>query len=97
MAIRFAVETKGPVIAFNVRRGERKVSFELSEIRTVEVDTTQTYEGAYSIASKISTEQTLPTQGKKMVEDMTILKVPQVEVANASGGNTLIIGDEYYA
>lgn len=97
MAISFDIRTKRQTAAFRVEQSGEKTDFNLGNVRVIEVDRTEKYEGAYSVVSKVSTEQTLPTKGKQMVENMTILKVPQVEVANTSGGNTLIIGDDYYA
>ena len=42
------------------------------------------------------TPVTLPTKSKTMKDDVTVLKIPQYEVSNEAGGNTLIMGDEYY-
>lgn len=97
MAISFDIRTKRQTAAFRVEQPGEKTDFHLGDVRVIEVDRMEKYEGAYRVVSKVSTEQTLPTKGKQMVENMTILKVPQVEVANTSGGNTLIIGDDYYA
>ena len=38
----------------------------------------------------------LETKDKSMADDVTVLKIPQFEVSNEAGGNTLIMGDEYY-
>lgn len=54
------------------------------------------YTGAYRVTPKIYTPVTLSTKSKTMKDDVTVLKIPQYEVSNESGGNTLIMGDEYY-
>lgn len=54
------------------------------------------YEGEYSVTPKVASDVALPTNGKQMQQDVTVLKIPQFEVSNESGGKTLIIGEEYY-
>ena len=63
------------------------------------------YTGAYQVTPKIyveaqkrlpSREVVLETKDKSMADDVTVLKIPQFEVSNEAGGNTLIMGDEYY-
>lgn len=54
------------------------------------------YEGEYSVTPKVASDVVLPTNGKQMQQDVTVLKIPQFEVSNESGGKTLIIGEEYY-
>ena len=54
------------------------------------------YEGEYEVTPKTYEETTLPTKNKKLTADVQVRKIPQYEVSNQSGGETLIIGDEYY-
>lgn len=54
------------------------------------------YTGAYEVTPKIYSPVALPTKNKTMREDVTVRKIPQYEVSNDAGGNTLIMGDEYY-
>lgn len=54
------------------------------------------YEGEYVVTPKVESDSVLPTNGKQMQQDVTVLKIPQFEVSNESGGKTLIIGEEYY-
>lgn len=56
----------------------------------------QPYEGDYSVVPKVVSDVTLPTDGKQMKSDVTVLKIPQYEVSNDAGGKTFIIGEEYY-
>lgn len=51
------------------------------------------YEGEYEVTPKTYDEQVLPTRNKKMINNLTVKKIPQYEVSNDSG-YTLIIGDE---
>ena len=55
-----------------------------------------TYTGEYSATPKVEEETILQTKGRKMINDVTVRKIPQYEVSNPQGGETLIIGDEYY-
>lgn len=52
------------------------------------------YTGEYSVTPKIYESQTLPTKNRRMNDDVKIHKIPTYEVSNASGGATLIIGNE---
>lgn len=54
------------------------------------------YTGAYQVTPKIYGPVVLETKDKSMADDVTVLKIPQFEVSNEAGGNTLIMGDEYY-
>lgn len=51
------------------------------------------YDGEYEVTPKTYDEQVLPTRNKKMINNLTVKKIPQYEVSNDSG-YTLIIGDE---
>lgn len=51
------------------------------------------YTGEYIVTPKTYDEQVLPTKNKKMVDNLTVKKIPQFEVSNLYG-NTLIIGEE---
>lgn len=55
-----------------------------------------TYTGDYTVTPKVAEETVLQTKGRKMIKDVTVRKIPQYEVSNQAGGETLIIGDEYY-
>ena len=55
-----------------------------------------TYTGEYTVTPKVEEETILQTKGRKMIKDVTVRKIPQYEVSNPQGGETLIIGDEYY-
>ena len=54
------------------------------------------YAGETTVTPKVENETVLPTRDKIGKDDITVLKIPQFEVSNTSGGYTLIIGEEYY-
>ena len=51
------------------------------------------YEGEYEVTPKTYDEQVLPTRNKRLLNNLTVKKIPQHEASNDSG-YTLIIGDE---
>ena len=51
------------------------------------------YNGNYTVTPSVE-EQTLKTANKKMLEDVTVKKIPFYETGNLSGGNTVYIGSE---
>lgn len=54
------------------------------------------YEGEYDITPSAYNDKVLATRNLVMTKDVTVRKIPQFEVSNASNGKTLIIGEEYY-
>lgn len=53
------------------------------------------YEGEYEVTPKMYEPVVLPTRNRLLSQNVNVLKIPQYEVSNASGGVTLIMGDEY--
>ena len=51
------------------------------------------YEGAYVIIPK-TTDQSLDTERKLMLQDLLVKQIPFYDVSNAAGGSTIIIGNE---
>ena len=54
------------------------------------------YAGEYEVTPKVYEETVLPTKDRKLTANVEVRKIPQYEVSNEFGGETLIIGDEYY-
>lgn len=50
------------------------------------------YTGDYTVTPMVEVEQTLETNGLRMTDDITVLKIPYFETTNLSGGYTAIIG-----
>ena len=63
------------------------------EIQNVTKYVTDKYEGDYVVTPKV-VEQTMPTQDKVMLRDVTIKSIPFFDVSNTSGGSTVYIGSE---
>lgn len=80
------------------------ISFELGESATLDVGfdvlvsapPSAAYTGVYTVTPKIDGPVVLSTKNKTMRDDVTVRKIPQHEVSNEAGGNTLIMGDEYF-
>lgn len=53
-----------------------------------------TYNGAYEVDAKVRDDTILYTRNKLMTENVLVRKISQHEVANTSGGQTLIIGGD---
>lgn len=51
------------------------------------------YQGEYKVTPKVE-EQTMPTKGKVMSNDVTVNPVPFFNVSNTSGGSTAFIASE---
>lgn len=49
------------------------------------------YDGTYTVTPD-TVQQVLPTAQKKMVSDVTVLKIPYYTVSNTAGGETVTIG-----
>lgn len=52
------------------------------------------YNGAYEVTPKVHDDIVLYTRNKQMAENVLVRKIPQHEVTNISGGQTLIIGGD---
>lgn len=50
------------------------------------------YDGEYEVIPKKDEQTVLETQGKVLVNDVTVLEIPYQAVGNLSGGKTAIIG-----
>lgn len=50
------------------------------------------YAGDYTVVSDVYDDTVLPTANRSMLHNMTVLKIPQREVSNPTGGTTFIIG-----
>lgn len=89
------------MIAFEVAR--RGLSVELAGRHTVDfqlgvsvVGSGEPYRGAYEVRPRTYEDVRLETRGKTMADDVAVRKIPQYVVSNGSGGDTLIMGDEYF-
>ena len=51
------------------------------------------YTGDYTVIPKFA-DQVLPTEGKRMLDDVTVKEIPMYAAANPHGGITVTIGGE---
>lgn len=51
------------------------------------------YEGVYTVTPKVHTETVLPTTGKTLSDDVTVLEIPYYETTGEHG-TTIYIADE---
>lgn len=56
------------------------------------VDDYDKYDGPYEVIPRIAAQQ-LQTAKKVMTDDLIVREIPIIAVANAAGGNTVVIGD----
>ena len=63
--------------------------------KVIFIDTVQRehYAGPYVVTPLVLNPIVLETKDKMMDDDVTVLKVPYLETANPSGGNTAYIGE----
>lgn len=71
----------------------RNIAMTIGEAKLVYVGG-EIYEGDYDITPKTSEPVKLPTEGKLLVDDVTVRKIPYYEVTNETGGLTIYIGDD---
>lgn len=70
-----------------------RIDGELGNLLLIDRDPAEHYEGPYIVTPLVLDPITLETKDKMMDDDVTILKVPYLETANPSGGNTIFIGE----
>lgn len=51
------------------------------------------YTGNYVVEPVLDNDQVLPTTGKIMLDDVTVLKVPVYKTKNATGGYTVYVAE----
>ena len=56
----------------------------------------QPYAGDYTVTPQTGAAVTLPTAGCLLKQDVVVSAIPQFAVSNLAGGQTLIIGEEYF-
>lgn len=56
----------------------------------------QPYTGTYAVTPQTGDSVTLSTAGCLLKQDVVVSAIPQFAVSNPAGGQTLIIGEEYF-
>ncbi len=54
------------------------------------------YNGSYYVEAETFEDHSIPTQDKTMMYDLTIGRIPFMEMYNESNGKTLVIGKESF-
>ena len=92
LKVKFKESEKVLSVSFGETKSDLQVN--LGEVQHVtEYIGGEPYDGEYIVTPKIS-GQSLPTKNKVLVDDVTIKEIPFYNVSNASGGNTVYIGDK---
>lgn len=92
LSVKFFEENNRFLIGFKELNSNININF--GEFQTItEYIGGDKYEGEYVVTPKVI-EQSLPTKEKVLIEDITIKEIPFYNVSNASGGNTVYIGDK---
>lgn len=86
-------ESNEKVLPIVFSESDHPMDADFGEIQVVNLATLPEYEGDYAVTPKV-VEQTMPTKGKAMVEDVTVRAIPFFDVSNNSGGSTVFIAKE---
>ena len=71
------------------------LALSVKSVRIVREDG-QPYTGDYAVTPRTGAAVTLPTAGCLLKQDVVVSAIPQFAVSNLAGGQTLIIGEEYF-
>ena len=85
------MSTPNPIVVdFDLETTHAEVGLDVAlDIRAVSVEE---YDGDYIVIPKAFQEQVLPTNGKAMIDDVTVREIPYYETSNEYGGYTVNIG-----
>lgn len=67
-------------------------NLKFGEVQTVSIGG-ELYTGDYAVTPKVE-QQIMPTKGKLLAKDVTVLPIPFYNVSNTSGGSTVFIAKE---
>ena len=88
--MKLSVNFMPPSVSISVGTPEVDILFRDRVIR--DGSSLEPYTGEYTVTPMVKVEQTLETNGLRMTDDITVLKIPYYETTNLSGGYTAIIG-----
>lgn len=90
MSIDVTVSGLNTQVDVTLSEGSQTVTADVSEF--IIIDPAPAYQGSYEVTPKTS-EQTLPTTGKSLWQDVTVHKIPYYETSNVQG-TTVYIANE---
>lgn len=79
-------------ISFNLKN--QKIQVQFDSLQQIETKETQIYTGETTVVPDAHEQQILKTSNKKLLSDITVLKVPFFETANESGNTIYIASGE---
>lgn len=83
-----AIRTKtGLTNKINVENFEN-IILSISDVNDIEI-----YDGVYQLVPNVFDDLTLETKNKKMIDNVTVDKIPFAKVSNEAGGETVNIGE----
>jgi hypothetical protein len=83
-----AIRTKtGLTNKINVENYESEI-LSISDVNDIEI-----YDGVYQVVPNVFDNLILETKDKKMVDNVTVDKIPYAKVSNEAGGATVTIGE----
>lgn len=71
---------------------DQLIDVHFGEVQSVNVGA-EVYKGDYAVTPKVE-QQTMPTKGKILIDDVTVKAIPVFRVSNTSGGTTVYIANE---
>lgn len=73
--------------------GQQNVPARVSTPINVQIVAADVYDGDYVVTPQAHEEQILPTEGKMMEDDVTVLRVPYFETSNIFGKTAYIASE----
>ena len=72
---------------------QEPVDVQVDAVTRIPAGDVPVYDGPYEAIPKVEA-QTLPTENKLMLEDISVRAIPYFNVSNPAGGNTIYIANE---
>lgn len=86
------VERASPIISIKV---DRKQTVKIKAIDQVIIEGhVENYKGDYTVIPNAHEQIVLKTKERKMLDNITVKKIPYFDVSNEFGGSTVYIGSE---
>ena len=85
------------ILPLKVNAEETIIPLHVRNVEVVHTGIPPAYTGPYDVTPASYLDQTLETKDKLMGDNVRVQKIPSFLVSNPQGGNTFIVGEEYYA
>lgn len=87
--IQISVNRSVPDVSIGVARNWKTVEFDIDKGGEYHLP----YDGPYEVDASFYYAKVLDTYGRVMGDDVTVKKIPVLEVSNPQGGKTVTIGE----